>query len=261
MATKEEDGFFEDWPKWAKPTMALAAMILLGGAWIGAPFLITFHLMKQNAAQGIVTFQPLTTVLVAMTTATIAGVFLFMTLRIDRGTRLKATSVAKNAVKGEVERLENEARELLEDVEEEAMALLKSINTSADLQMAKVRGEVQDVRIEVEETVGTFMKEKFDEGTTPRKIREEIERSLTEEALRRHVEAVLLVDANVKMIEEYARERAGDLDEETIERIVKLMEELVKAWRGQTEEKTPRRGIMAALKAVFGKLRRSPKDG
>ena len=27
----DEEGFFEDWPKWSKPVFALSAMILLGG--------------------------------------------------------------------------------------------------------------------------------------------------------------------------------------------------------------------------------------
>ena len=28
----DKEGFFEDWPKWSKPVLALSAMILLGGA-------------------------------------------------------------------------------------------------------------------------------------------------------------------------------------------------------------------------------------
>ena len=35
----DEEGFFEDWPKWTKPVFALSAMILLGGVWIGIPLL------------------------------------------------------------------------------------------------------------------------------------------------------------------------------------------------------------------------------
>lgn len=95
MATKGESGFFDDWPAWAKPTMALAVTILLGGAWIGVPFFVAWRLMEQSVKLGVVTYQPMMTVLVAMTTATIAGIFLFMTLRIDRGTDSRLRELRK----------------------------------------------------------------------------------------------------------------------------------------------------------------------
>lgn len=242
MKTKGEKGFFEEWPDWSKPTMALAAIILLGGAWIGVPSMMAWHLMQESIKEGVASYDPIVTVLVAMTTATIASIFLFMTFRIDRGTRLKAESVAKKAMKGEVKK----ARKRLTEIE-----------TDAGLCIDKIEKDVERIKSEVEKTVGTFLKGKFDEATTPESIREEIERRLTKEMLREHVEAVLLVSANVEMIEEYVRQRAGDLDEATIERIVDLMEEMVNVWRGKTEGETSRKGIMSALKSFFGKFRRS----
>ena len=95
----DKDGFFEDWPKWSKPVLALSAMILLGGVWIGVPLLSAWKLVENNAqATGFVDYRPMMAVLIAMTTATIAGIFLFMTFRIDRGTRLKAERVTKEKV-------------------------------------------------------------------------------------------------------------------------------------------------------------------
>lgn len=92
----DEKGFFDDWPKWSKPLFALSAMILLGGVWIGIPLLSALKLVEPNLpSEGQVNYQPMMAVLIAMTTATIAGIFVFMTFRIDRGTRLKAERVAK----------------------------------------------------------------------------------------------------------------------------------------------------------------------
>ena len=105
MAGSEEHGFFDDWPKWSKPVLALAAMVLLGGAWIGVPLLSALKLVDNNAqAAGFVDYGPMVTVLIAMTTATMTGIFVFMTFRIDRGTRLKAERVAKEKVDEIVER-------------------------------------------------------------------------------------------------------------------------------------------------------------
>ena len=250
MATKGEKGFFEEWPDWSKPAMALAAMVLLGGAWIGVPSVMAWHLMQESIEKGVASYEPIVTVLVAMTTATIASIFLFMTFRIDRGTRLKAESVAKKAVKSEIKK----ARELLQEVEDEADGFLKRINENAGFHMSKVESEVAHIRGEVRETVGSFLRERFDEGTVPENIRKEIELRLTEDVVRKHVEAVLLVDANIQVIGEYARQRASDLDQATVERIVELMDEMVKAW---TERETPRRGVSGAIRAFFGKFRRS----
>ena len=220
MTSKDESGFFDDWPLWAKPTMALAVTVLLGGAWIGVPFFVAWRLMEQSIELGVMTYQPMTTVLVAMTTATIAGIFLFMTLRIDRGTRLKAESVAK-----------------------------KTVEKKAD-----------DLIDEIKEAVPTFLRKKFDEGAAPDNISKEIEARLTEEVLRRHVEAVLMVDSNAQIVGEYAKQRADRLEPATVERLVRLMDETVKAWHGlvQAEHRRHRKGF---LKAFFSRFSRSSRDG
>lgn len=256
MATKGESGFFDDWPAWAKPTMALAVTILLGGAWIGVPFFVAWRLMEQSIELGVVTYQPMTTVLVAMTTATLAGIFLFMTLRIDRGTRLKAESVAKKAVEEKTESLIEEAKR---ETEKKAQELLNEIEKKAKNSLSEMEKTVEGIRSEAEDTVQDFLREKFDEGTVPENIRKEIEARLTEEVLRRHVEAVLMVDANVQIVGEYAKLRAGDLDPATIERLVGLMDETVEAWRGlvQAERRKHRRGF---FRAFFSRFYRSSRD-
>lgn len=191
MATKGENGFFDDWPDWSKPTLALAVVILLGGVWIGVPSLMTWNLMQQSIQQGVVVnYQPIATVLVAMTTATITGVFLFMTLRIDRGTRLKAESVAKREIeKRTTEEITKRIEEALEDV-------------------ANFVGK-----------------------TGPDAVREQVAAYLEDEDMRRHVESVLTLDGNVQIIQEYTRQRMGDFDPDTIKQLARLMGEAAKELR------------------------------
>ena len=219
VANKEEYGFFDDWPEWAKPTMALAAMILLGGAWIGAPLLIAWQLMKQNTGATAMNFQPLTTVLVAMTTATIAGIFLFMTFRIDRGTRLKAESVAKR----EIEKRTTE----------------------------EIRKRIQEALSEVDTFVGE---------TGPRAVCQQVAAYLRDEDVRRQIESVLTVDANVQIVQEYARRRVGDFNLETIQQLAELMGDTAKALRRLAWAERARRRS-GAIKAFFRKLVRSSEKG
>lgn len=161
----------KDWPKWSKPALALAAMIFLGGIWIGVPLLSAFKLVDHNVrTSGVVDYRPMMSVLIAMTTATIAGIFLFMTLRIDRGTKLKAGRAARKE--------------------------------------AKRRAD-----------------EFFGEETT-KLVRETVQAEITEDALRGHVEAVLMLDVNVEILRKYVDEHVQELDVAAVERIVGALKEV-----------------------------------
>ena len=79
MAGDERSGLFDDWPDWAKPIIVLAAFTL----WIGVPLISAWKLVDHDMQSGgPVNYQPMMAVLIAMTTATIAGIFLFMTSAI-----------------------------------------------------------------------------------------------------------------------------------------------------------------------------------
>lgn len=165
----DEKGFFEDWPTWSKPVLALSAMILLGGIWIGVPLLSAWALVKDSAQTAAsLDYGPMMAVLTAMTTATIAGIFVFMTFRIDRGTRLKAERVAKKTTKEVVK---------------------------------KKFGELyEDAKCEVDK--------KLDELTKSEAIEQAVQHRIPEETFRSYVQAVLLANANGQIVAEYAKERA-----------------------------------------------------
>ena len=189
MASKDRDGFFEDWPGWAKFWLAFATMIFIGCIWIGLPALSALESVKAQGS-GTVDYTPMISVYAAMTTATITGIFLFMTLRIDRGTRLKAESVAKD-------KMDKIVAEKIEEM---------------------IRGAVNS--------------------------------QITEEKLREHVEAILMVTANGEIVRRYAIERAENLDPPTVKQLIGLLKEVSETLSQAIEDK---RGFWAKL------FRRAPR--
>ena len=96
MTAEDGRGFSDNWPDWAKPAFALAGMVI----WVGAPLVAAWSLAARTVqAGGAMDYQPILVVLVGMTTATITGIFVFMSFRIDRGTRFEAQKIAEKVVR------------------------------------------------------------------------------------------------------------------------------------------------------------------
>ena len=234
--------------------MALSAMILLGGAWIGIPLLSAWKLVENNAlAPRFVDYQPMMTVLIAMTTATITGIFVFMTFRIDRGTRLKAERVVKDLAKDTVD----------EVVTREVEEFRETTNGDPEEFRETTKGELGKFGRASEAELGKFgraseaelgkVREKLDELTKPETIREAVRSQISEDELRAHVEAVLLADANGRVVAAYAEERAGAMDTKTIEALLLLLDQTVKhvAQCAKTKRKDDRRRRRAETRAAI----------
>lgn len=220
MAGKDDDsGFFEDWPTWSKPTLALAAIILLGGTWIGIPLLNALKLIEPNLQTGEqVDYQPMMAVLIAMTTATIAGIFIFMTFRIDRGTRLKAESEVKRALKDEREDFERG---------------LDAMKTEHEIVASQLRDIQLALLVETRDELRTM----YDEGTKAKIVRAAVAERITAETLGPHIESALMVDVNGRLVAEYAKDRAPTLKAETAEALVKLLNGTVESLSRYAEAK------------------------
>ena len=288
---------FDNWPKRSKPVLALAAMIILGGIWIGIPLLSALRLVESNVpSSGAVDYSPMMAVLIAMTTATVAGIFLFMTLRIDRGTRLRAKSVASKAVKRKAEKFAKElekmetvwtqkriemetawARKCAEmatawrqkhtemetawtgkrtemetawtrkraemetawtrkraemetawtqkcaDMEEAHQQTLDALKANIRKDNKEALDQAKQELAKAEEELRATL----DKQTNAELVRDAVQARITEDVLREHVEAVLMLDANVQTVREYVNERAQALDEEAIKRLIGLLNELV----------------------------------
>lgn len=233
MTSNGEKGFFEDWPTWAKPTLALAALVFIGGIWVGLPVLSALKLVDANAqSSGVANYGPMMTVFIGMTTATITGIFLFMTLRIDRGTRLKAESTAEKTVK----EMHKKIAMKLNEITEESAATLELTKEHGE----KTRDIANDARTEIDRALQQAADEfrtRFSEETRPAVVREAVSSKITEEMMRRHVEAVLMVTANGAIVKEYASKRAAELNLKSIEQLLGVMKETVKILSQHSKEK------------------------
>ncbi len=122
-------------------------------------------------AGGVVDYQPILVVLVGMTTATITGVFVFMTFRIDRGTQQEAERVAKETLKKMKNEVEADVERMKESVDHDIRWMKKSagdelakmINKSdrslgetkksRDLAMNKMNREVNGLTLRVDDAI------------------------------------------------------------------------------------------------------------
>ena len=242
----DEEGFFEDWPRWSKPVLALAAMILLGGVWIGIPLISALKIGANNAQAAVpLDYEPMMAVLIAMTTITITGIFVFMTFRIDRGTRLKAERVAKDKINELV-------KEKLDEFKKDSTEKLKQFSTDSAKKLEKFATDSEEKLTTFDKTAerkfGSFdetsknklseldesakttldkLARQIDESTRPEVLKEEIRRRIPEEAFRAYVEAVLLANANGQIVKEYAKERAAAMDAKAVEALLGLLRETI----------------------------------
>ena len=253
----DEEGFFEDWPRWSKPVLALAAMILLGGVWIGIPLISALRIGANNAQAAVpLDYEPMMAVLIAMTTITITGIFVFMTFRIDRGTRLKAERVAKDKInelvkekldefmKDSTEKLEQFSTDSTEKFEQfstdsakqlgdfatDSEEKLTTFDKTAERKFGSFDETSKDKFSELDESAKTTLDKlarKIDESTRPEVLKEEIRRRIPEEAFRAYVEAVLLANANGQIVKEYAKERAAAMDAKAVEALLGLLRETI----------------------------------
>lgn len=220
--TSAKIGFSDGWPNWAKPVFALAVAAI----WIGMPLVAAWSLSARTVqAGGVVDYQPVLVVLVGMTTATITGIFVFMTFRIDRGTRLKVEEVTGKALKDEKKKLDK-ATKNAEDA-------VKNANCKIDKEIEK----------------------KLSAEISPEKIRKKVEEHVSEEKVREHVKAMLMTDAIVQAVAASAQEQAKSLDPDTILRISEHLKETADAWAPRIEDKE-RTGWW-----FFGRWGRSRRNG
>ena len=95
QVSTEED----KWPVWAQFTLAMTALLFGGLLMVGLPVLSASYLGKVSGdAGGVHVWAPMIATLLGLTTMTVAGIFLFMTFRIDRGVRLRTIRLAERAI-------------------------------------------------------------------------------------------------------------------------------------------------------------------
>lgn len=257
MADDEGNGFFDNWPDWAKPVVVLAGFAL----WIVVPLVSALKLVDHGVQSGApVDYQPMMAVLIAMTTATIAGIFLFMTFRIDRGTRFRAEHSARDEVNKKTEDIVRGLEDKAACVRKKAKADFAKQRTEAERVLEQAKEDLDQRRRDAErvlEEAKEDLYQQYAEEVTPEAVRKHVEEAVAQ-GLRQHVEDVLMVDANGKIVEEYVKDRASKLDEEELTRLIGLLRDIVQSWSPSTEEESSdsgggRASLLEWLKALFRK--------
>lgn len=98
--TRKDDGPAK-WPWGAEFALALCGMVLVALFLIGLPYVVTIAVDGANGPESpgaAKAWSAIVPSLLGLTTMTISGIFLFMTLRIDRGARAEAREAAEKKV-------------------------------------------------------------------------------------------------------------------------------------------------------------------
>ena len=133
---------------WVARFILFVLILLLAAFMIGLP---VWSIQRYGATTGIDLWGPVVTMLLGLTTMTISGIFVFMTFRIDRGTKLKAEWTAKKTAEKAVKEVINKVvGKLVADAQKEirnelATAKRKVVDIKDDLTRAKsdIDGQLQ----------------------------------------------------------------------------------------------------------------------
>ena len=226
--------------------------------WIGAPIIAAWSIADRSSPAGAVAdYQPLLLTLLALTTATITGTFMFMTFRIDRDTRQTAERVAKDEVDKVLKKKKEEADKALAEIVKKSEQSLSSLDVVKNNATKVVNNKLTEIINKAKQDVDGAVSNRLDARVTPDEIRKGVTDRLTAEALREHIGALLMLDANGLVVAEYAKERAGDLDRKSIARLIQLMENVIQsipndAPKKRNEEDT---GWLERIRAPFARRR------
>ena len=109
--TQKKSKAREKWPWGAQLFLTLAALLVLVGLIVFPPiYSATKMSVGSGSSDAVQVWTPMLSVLIALTTVTISGIFLFMTFRIDRGTRRIARRQAKKQSKKSAKKAKRQAK-------------------------------------------------------------------------------------------------------------------------------------------------------
>lgn len=148
--TRKDDGPAK-WPWGAEFALALCGMVLVALFLIGLPYVVTIAVDGANRPESpgaAKAWNAIVPSLLGLTTMTISGIFLFMTLRIDRGARAEATKTAEKIVKDKVkDTIESQVREQLNRRLKEIEGS-NNVQVEEAIQRMKIRDDESKMRMD-----------------------------------------------------------------------------------------------------------------
>ena len=102
---------------------------------------------------------------------------------------------------------------------------LKAMNEKHEIVASQLRDIQLALLVETRDELRTM----YDEGTKAEIVREAVAERITDETLGPHIESALMVDANGRLVAEYAKDRASTLKSEVAEALIRSLNDTVKS--------------------------------
>ena len=156
------------WPWWAQFIFALIALLFIGFLWVGLPLLSTLRFGGNFPVNESGVWAPMVASMLGITTMTITAIFLFMTFRIDRGTRREARETAREtveeltklSVKVAADKAAEEAENAAKAAASRAEAATKKLETQLEQEIRKRAAAVEaDARGSIEGAIEKHVSE------------------------------------------------------------------------------------------------------
>ena len=126
----------------------------------------------------------------------------------------------KKAADNDLKGIINEAEESLASLHEQRGHATRVLDAT-----------LEEIRDESGQRIDEAIRQRLDEGVTPERVGDEVKARITDAVLRERIEAVLMLDANGQIVAEYAHAGAKDLDQASIERLIRLLDDIIQSWR------------------------------
>lgn len=166
---------------WVARFILYLVVLLLAAFMIVLPI---WSIQRYGTTTGSDLWGPMLAVLIGLTTMTISGIFVFMTFRIDRGTKLTAerkakkiaettvTKIVENVIGKELRRTRNEIKDSLSNIPND-------VSKVADELSGQLKEEVPDKVNKVADELSSKLKEEMADNV--KKVADELSGKLKEE--------------------------------------------------------------------------------
>ena len=219
------------WPWWGQLVLAVFSLAFLGALLIGLPVLSAAMLGGAAGTAPREIWTPMIAVLVGLTTVTVSGIFLFMTFRIDRGTRRTAKRTAQKTAKRTARKRVTRLAKELDGIRSEADKIAEGVKDAPKAAFDEARDEI----------VAKFRSVDMD-GLTAVAVGQLV----SSEKVRDLVDALLQEDVTVKLISASIQAALEKLDDDSLKDIAAAVADVQR-------RRAEGRGVFGRL---FGALRR-----
>ena len=128
---------------WVARFILFVLILLLAAFMIGLP---VWSVQRYGATTGIDLWGPVVATLLGLTTMTVSGIFVFMTFRIDRGTKLKAEwtakEIAEKTVREVIDKVVGKQIAVAQETIRDELAAAKRTVVKIEVDLARAKSDI-----------------------------------------------------------------------------------------------------------------------